>query len=100
MAGGGGYVGAGVLDAPLQSGLSTSRTWYAEVDAGWGPTVGGSLQGTTPPGQGKDFFNSPPAGGSVGLPVSGKFFVGGGVWGGVGVTGTATLSTPTLGSLF
>jgi RHS repeat-associated protein len=106
MAGAGGYLGAGIqvgishTDGPLPSGLSTGSAWYSEADFGWGPSIGGSVQGSTPPCDG-NYFSSPPAGASTGVPVLGKYFVGGGLWlGVVGETYGFTYASPTVGQYF
>ena len=88
MAGSGGYVGAGYqsgvshTDGPLPTGLSTNSAWYSEYDVGWGPSYGISFQGSTPDCEGQ-YFSSPLAGMSIGVPTTGKLFVGGGIWLGV-----------------
>lgn len=88
----GAYLGAGFTGGishtkcDSTAGASSSTAAVAEVDAGYGPSVGG----TVTYGGGQD------GGASTGL---GKYGVGGGVWAGAGAARTYTYTTPTISQM-
>jgi hypothetical protein len=88
----GAYVGAGFTGGISHSkcdstaGASSSTTAVAEADAGYGPSMGGTV--TSNGGQ--------DTGASTGL---GKYGVGGGVWAGAGAARTYTYTTPTISQM-
>ena len=81
--GAGGQHSVGVSSGPVQNG--TSGGYFAEVDAGYGPATGGSVQVNKPLGSG--------ASGAIGA----KAGVGVGAYAGVGKAGSATLTHKPLG---
>ncbi|GAA0921751.1 hypothetical protein GCM10009552_43190 [Rothia nasimurium] len=88
----GAYLGAGFTGGVSHTkcngiaGSSSSTTLIAEADAGYGPSIGGSIT----------YGGRQDAGASTGL---GKYGVGGGVWAGVGASRTYTYTTPTISQM-
>ena len=93
MFGGGIYAGYGSNIAVSSSRgaipiAHASAGWYAEADAGTGPSVGGSVQGN---------ISGVTGGGVSPTPKAGEGF---GLWIGGGVNGNVTVATPTFGQIY